>query len=533
MNTPISLLKQLLLALWLLNNLAVAATGPEVARLLNSRYQNTTAECVGDHPAYFCSGVLVRGSPEAGEFWQHDATSTQLGAESFSYLRADLGTRVLAQKSGVVFSDSFTAIGQRKALDVLCAYPFAFVMTGTRPAFGCGSISTTVAEPDPSSCAAQGVTDAQSWMAHFQQQGLQPDKQCSLSSHAPTLFKASLIAHEGFDATWAARPNLLQIKNWDAAAPKQMPIQALFYDVTQTGALLGAQRDQRDYFDATGDWLPILRMDLQQGSDGVFGFDQQDQLYIGYQVASRLNARYEHTSPTCQTGKSAYFCNGVLLRGSQASAAFHMWNPSPMSVGNGGVSFTYLRRDAGLTKPVYSQGFLIRESFAPAANPLNVMCAYPFDGATSRPQDTCRIRGDLCDELGITTVQAWATRYASAPRSSCAFNIDPAQFQLSIDVRPTAPNGDGWNEVMIQTWPQDIPLKIPLEAFYYSLKAHYNANGLAQAQFAQRDYFQSTGRFLPIVLVDLEATADQVFRYNPADQNAPGRPASMLITPDL
>ncbi|MCU1775137.1 hypothetical protein NTD85_26320, partial [Pseudomonas sp. 13B_3.2_Bac1] len=57
-----------------------AATGPEVAKLLNTRYQNTTAECVGEHPAYFCSGVLLRGSAEAGEFWTHNATATQLGA---------------------------------------------------------------------------------------------------------------------------------------------------------------------------------------------------------------------------------------------------------------------------------------------------------------------------------------------------------------------------------------------------------------------------------------------------------------------
>jgi hypothetical protein len=48
---------------------------------------------------------------------------------------------------------------------------------------------------------------------------------------------------------------------------------------------------------------------------------------------------------------------------------------------------------------------------------------------------------------------------------------------------------------MIQTWPQDIPLQISLEAFYYSLKAHFPGNGLAQAQFAQRDYFQTTARF--------------------------------------
>ncbi|ANH97194.1 hypothetical protein A8L59_07220 [Pseudomonas koreensis] len=525
MNKSISMLKQWLLPLWLFSNLAFAATGPEVAQLLNNRYQNTTADCVGDHPAYFCSGVLMRGSPETGEFWKHSAIATQLGAESFSYLRADLGTRQLTQKNGVVFSDTFTAIGKFQTLDVLCAYPFTFAMTGTRPDFGCGSLAAR-AEPDPSSCAAQGVSDAQGWIAHFQQQGLQPDKQCSLSSQAPLLFKASLVAHQGLGGTWAASPNLLQIKNWDSNTPRQIPIQALFYDITQTGALLGAQKDQRDYFIATGDWLPILRMNLQQAPDGVFGFNQQDQLYTGYEVASRLNTRYEQTASTCQAGKTAYFCNGVLLRGTTASRAFHMWNPSPTSVGNGGVSFTYLRRDAGLTKPVYSQGFLVRESFAPAAYPLTAMCAYPFDGGTSRPLDTCRVRGDMCDELGITSVQAWATRYASAPRSSCAFNIDPAQFQLNIDVRPTVTNGDGWNEVMIQTWPQDIPLQIPLEAFYYSLKAHYNAKGLEQAQFAQRDYFEVTGRFLPIVLIDLEAPAGQVFGYNPADQLAPGAPAA-------
>ncbi|MCM8744145.1 hypothetical protein NFC82_24360, partial [Pseudomonas koreensis] len=97
MNKSISMLKQWLLPLWLFSNLAFAATGPEVAQLLNNRYQNTTADCVGDHPAYFCSGVLVRGSPETGEFWKHNAIATQLGAESFSYLRADLGTRQLTQ----------------------------------------------------------------------------------------------------------------------------------------------------------------------------------------------------------------------------------------------------------------------------------------------------------------------------------------------------------------------------------------------------------------------------------------------------
>ncbi|WP_448092007.1 hypothetical protein [Pseudomonas lini] len=508
----------------------LAATGPEVTQLLNRNYQYTTRECAGNKPAYFCSGVLARGSPAAGEFWKHGEVPASLGAESFAYLRADLGTRTLTQPNGVLFSDSFTAISQGKTLEVLCVYPFELTLQGTRPDFGCGWVAASAnALSDSSSCAAQGVSDVPGWLEHFQQQNLQPVAQCSLSSLQPASFKASLEAHESLDATWSAKPTQLQLKNWDADAPKQMPILGLFYDVTQTGSLLGAQKDQRDYFDATGDWLPIVRVDLSRAPEAVFGFNQQDQIYVGYQVASRLNQRYAQTTSTCQAGKSAFYCNGVLLRGTQASTLFHMWNPSPNSVKNNGVSFTYLRKDAQLSKLVFRQGFIVRENFAPATTPLALMCAYPFDGASSQPNDTCTIRGPMCDEAGVTSVAEWATRYAASPSSSCAFNNDPVQFQLNIDVRSSAPNGDGWNEVMIQTWPQDIPLQIPLEAFYYSSKAHFAGKGLLEAQFAQRDYFQTTGRFLPVIFVDLEATDDQIFSYNPDDQNAPGEPAATLF----
>jgi hypothetical protein len=519
------------LTLALMATTAQASTGPEVAQLLNRNFQFTAADCPDNHAAWVCSGVLARSSPATGEFWKHDALSSQLGAESFAYLRADLGTRSLGKPNGILFSDGFTAISQGKTLDALCAYPFELPLQGTRPDFGCGETAAANAAMDPGSCAALGVNDSAGWLEHFRQQNLQPIAQCSLSSLQPGSFKSSLTAHEGIDDSWSIRPTQVQVRNWDANAPRQLPILGLFYDVTQKGALLAAQKDQHDFFKATGDWLPILRMNLNH-PDGVFGFNQQDQLYIGYQVAAQLNARYMNTSPTCQGGKTAFYCNGVLLRGTQASSAFHMWNPSPGSVANNGVSFTYLRKDAGLSKPVYQQGFIIRESFAPASIPLTVRCAYPFDGATSvATQDTCRLRSQMCDELGITSVQAWVNRYAANPRSSCAFNIDPAQFQLNIDVRPSVPSGDGWNEVMIQTWPQNIPLQIPLQVFYYSLKGHYSSNGFLQAQFGQRDYFQTTERFLPVVKLDLEASNGQVFSYNPDDQNAPGAPASGLMTP--
>ncbi|WP_433589505.1 hypothetical protein [Pseudomonas koreensis] len=513
-----TLTRTLLLGLWLFNSQAFAITGPEVAQLLNNRYQNTTADCVGNHPAYFCSGVLVRGSPETGEFWKHSEIATQLGAESFSYLRADLGTRQLTQKNGVVFSDTFTAIGKFQTLDVLCAYPFTFAMTDTHPDFGCGSLAAR-AEPDPSSCAAQGVSDAQGWIAHFQQQGLQPDKQCSLSSQAPMLFKASLVAHQGLDGTWAASPNLLQIKNWDANAPRQIPIQALFYDITQTGALLGAQKDQRDYFIATGDWLPILRMNLNQAPDGVFGFQQQDQLYTGYEVASRLNARYADTSSTCRGGTASHYCNGVLIRTTDVSTAFHSWNPSPQSIAGNGVSYTYARVDALIKKVFKAQGFITRESFAPTGKPLEVRCLYPNDSHTGGgPQDICRAHVGLCAEVGVTTAEEWVRRYAATPVLGCAFDTEPANFQLATTARPHSNDPYGWNELIMAPWSEDQPEKLPLEAFTVNFPSMSEGDGLSGARFIQRDYFQVTGRFIPLIRVNFDAAPANVFSYAPEDQ---------------
>ncbi|MCU1771738.1 hypothetical protein, partial [Pseudomonas sp. 13B_3.2_Bac1] len=422
--------------------------------------------------------------------------------------------------------DTFSAIGQSKALEVLCVYPFEFAMTATRPDFGCGAMAAAHAEADPSSCATQGVSDAQGWIAHFQQQNLQPDKQCSLSSQVPLLFKASLIAHQGFDATWVAKPNLVQIKNWDATAPKQIPIQALFYDTSQTGALLGAQRDQRDYFTATGDWLPVLRMDLRQPPGAVFGFNLQEQLYNGYEVASRLNARYADTSPNCRGDTAAYNCNGVLIRITDASPAFHAWNPSPGSTLRNAVAFSYLRSDVFASRLVYgkNQGLIIKELAAPVAYPLTLRCAFPFDGGTDFRSSGCNehsydpVRSRPCEEQGISTGEQWVDLFYTLSHKStgCSFNSSPAQFEQSIVARSflNATDQSQHNEVVIASWPQDIGAQLPLEAFFYIAAA-----GKANAAFFQQDFFQQTGRFLPVVHLSLAADTGHEFAYDPADQS--------------
>jgi hypothetical protein len=515
-----------LLALLLLSGPVLAATGPETAQLLNRRYQNTTAECPGATPAYFCSGALVRGSNPAAKFWKYGQVAQKLGAVSFVYLRNDLGMRTVPGANGVVFSDSFTAIGNSLSLEVLCAYPFAFPSKATHSDFGCSVISATQRLQDFSSCADAGVSDAQTWLTHFQQQGLLPEKQCSLSGLDPAQFQASLLAHQGIDGSWSARPNKVQIKNWDPDAPGLLPVQGLYYDVTQPGALLGAQKDQRDYFIATGEWLPIMRMDLTQAPDAVFGFDLKEQVYSGYEVAARLNARYADTAMACRGNTAAYECNGVLIRTTDASPNFHAWNPSPGSIERNGVSFSYLRADVHLPRLAWAknEGLIMKELAFPTAYPLTLRCSFPFDGATFYRSDSCNGHSESpekskpCDEQGISGVDAVITHFYAQPSRyhGCSLKGSQAEFAVSVEARSrlTAADQGVHNEVIIANWPQDIPAQLPLEAFFYVA-----ASGRPNAQFFQWDYFQQTGHFLPIVQVSWNTSSSSYrFDYDPADQ---------------
>jgi len=503
---------------------AKAITGPETAQLLNNRYQATTQTCAANKPAWYCSGVLVRTQLQSQAprqlFWEHDSAATALGAEGLIYLRRDLSIRDTPTANGAVFTDLFTAVGDGKSLEVLCAYPFAAQLS-SHADFGCAlPAGSRQSSTKTGSCVGLGVTDTQSWLAHFQQTGNQVEEQCSLDALDPIQFAISLTAHEGLGSEWSSSANQVQVKNWDASSPSNVPVQALFYDASQTGALAAAQADQRDFFTATGQWLPVVRMDLSDASGKVFGFNLQDQLYVGYQVAARLNARYADTRAECPGGQPAYYCNGVLFRSNEATSSFHAWDPSPGSTQNNGVSFSYARQDITINQLVFSRpfGFIFKESAAPVVHSVTVRCAYPYDAATSGSPDPCTFR-DACEALGINSVAAWMARYAATPGRGCAFEGSrAAQFQLSVEVRHEFPNRIDWNEIMLAAWPQGIPDQLPLEALFYLS----GSGALPHAQFIQNDYFQQTQRFLPIVKMNLAALDGATFTYYPADQLAPG-----------
>lgn len=306
------------------------------------------------------------------------------------------------------------------------------------------------------------------------------------------------------------------VKNWTYAAPDALPLLAIVYEKNVKQALSGAHRDQQDYYKATGKWLPIVQMDLADPRRAPFSFREEDQLSVGYQVASKLNARYMDTLPVCKDGRAAYYCNGILLRGVWASPNYESWDPSPGSIINNGVSFSFLRKDLHIGVMFGYVGLIFKESGAPADVPITLRCAYPFEAGTSGSPDPCTFQG-VCELMGIDSVQAWRRS-----DRQCAFTNSAVQLKVSTDIRHS-PVVRGYNEIMIAAWQPGMPSLIPMEALVHRADLPDSAS-LRQAQYIQRRFLLHTGRFLPLLSMDQTDPGQPIFSYDPALQNQPGSP---------
>ncbi|URM28124.1 hypothetical protein LLY42_00215 [Pseudomonas frederiksbergensis] len=82
------------------------------------------------------------------------------------------------------------------------------------------------------------------------------------------------------------------------------------------------------------------------------------------------------------------------------------------------------------------------------------------------------------------------------------------------------------NELMLATWPQDIPTALPIQAFYYV------GNGLKSAQYDQQDFYEQTGLMRPIIRISLPASPAHraVFLFDPRDQVFDAQSKKLRIT---
>ena len=336
--------------------------------------------------------------------------------------------------------------------------------------------------------------------------------------------RSGYVMHAGFDAAAQGKPyqvvgrvgNEVRLGYWDASQPKQLPVQAIYYQPGLSDALLRAQRSQMAWFQATGQWLPVLRY---VAGDAPFGFDQREQLYNGYEVAKAINARYASKDTVCPDGRARYYCNGVWVR-TVDNDQYKAWNPVPTDfTQEQGVSFAYFAHDTAVTKTYKAQGFVLFASGYPVTTPILPMCVYPFDASTRLNRNVCNFRG----RCGALKAESWIASYSGQPYKSCAYGVDRDEFQLGAETRfkaRAAGIGDtyGWNELMLRAWAQNIPAQLPLEAFIHSDAVYSGANGLVGARKFQRQFVAETGRYLPVLRLRPAAPGGALVVYLPEEQ---------------
>jgi len=518
-----------------------------VARL-NTRFKNEVGACDGGTPAYYCSGIMLRTVTYSTsyKFWTHSAAATTLGSVSFSWVRSDISTGSLQGSTGFIYSDYSTAAAAGKAPQIRCIYPFTAGIQG-RPANGCGFATTSTAPASPSQAAPNAdQSSCQStnppaitgplWLANFAAHGHDSRNQCSLSANT-TQFRASLEGHQG-GAAMAAWANEMVVATWDPSRPDRLPIEAFFYDASQPAAQPYAVNLQKDYQAATGQLIPVVKLDLRAPDRNAFLLPNAtgDR---GAGVAAELNRRFLKLDNSCN-GQAAFYCDGVLIRMTTYGPGYHVWNPSPASVNLGGVSFSYLRRDQGITELAWNQplseGLIFKNYNASIRDGnyfITLLCYFPTDAASiRRANNGCGAHPNYpsqsiyCSTQGIDTVAKWATHYHAVAGSGsfsarnqhqCSFAGSQSMFQLGLSVRPAfqvAADRRFHNEAVLRTWPQNRT-DLPLEAIFYH-NANTRGAGLAGAQNIQRDYKTVTGKFVPVVRFSISQTTP--FIYSASDQ---------------
>lgn len=260
-------------------------------------------------------------------------------------------------------------------------------------------------------------------------------------------------------------------------------------------------------------------------------------------VAAELTAQYRDTRADCGNSSSpAFLCSGILFRGTQASTAYHSWNPSPGSQQRGGVSFSFLRADSKFSRLAYgyTNGLIFKPYRLAGAGKLQpkVLCAFPVDSWTDgRSNKGCGAHSQFpsvsrpCQAQGVTTAQQWATHFnqpsANKNTHACGFDLRPsvdglaAYFMVDIAARKLI-SADSFmqnDELVVATWAQmENPTPLPIQAFFYL------PGGLAGAQHDQKDYYAQAGTVIPIIAMTLPAAAakDATFAYREKDQAVGG-----------
>ncbi|WP_145131218.1 DUF2599 domain-containing protein [Pseudomonas sp. URMO17WK12:I11] len=278
--------------------IADAATCEGVVKQIESWYADTRSDC-GLDPAVDCSGVMLRathrwdekvGNPEKipapndplkYHVWNPSPASVASGGVSVSWMRADqIAYRDpgMAANNGYIITPRQFVNDADKKLNVVCAFPLD-AWTDFRQERGCLDNANTAQVEN--SCQALGITDAAGWIGHYN--GLQGyagsnrhQRLCGFSlkrslgrAQRTEAFKDFIGARQAIANTSDALETQteLRVATWNK---DKVPVAAFFYSLA--AGRKQAMKNQFDYYQHTGSWVPVVRFDFPQSANSAARF---------------------------------------------------------------------------------------------------------------------------------------------------------------------------------------------------------------------------------------------------------------------
>lgn len=259
----------------------------------------------------------------------------------------------------------------------------------------------------------------------------------------------------------------------------------------------------------------------------------------GPATAAALTRRYNDTPANCGSdSKPAFLCTGVILRITTFSTAYDTWDPSPVAIKKGSVSFSYLRKDNNFKSFAFNQttanGLIFYPIFDTPAGKLNVpiLCHFPMDGWTDNrtERSACGVYpgvpgSEPCHQQNITTGAQWVAKYPPVTPGNkiCGFDVRDElnhyagpNFYAAMQAKWLNP---GYfveqNEMLLKVWATGQGRVLPIQAFFYAV-----AGGLNDARKNKQSFLAKTGIDLPIIKITLpaEPKGSATFQYIPGDQ---------------
>lgn len=517
-------------------------TGDTVANALNERWASIATNCTDSSghvlSALTCSGVLLRPR-------HTNDVERRMSAAEVLFLRHDLNYPP-DNMTGEILGGQY-ALADGKSVSAACVRPSPVDHTTIREAFGCGkpaAVPHNNEDTDNSTCNSliPGPGEA----------GWSWDGECSLSVLIHREFKLAMDLNR-------ASPGNLPVQIWYRHWPtsiadevNNLHMEALLYQDKDKKALTGRQND-RALFLKNNLNIPIIRFTARNEKPFSYHADEQDRKSEcaeksgGEKIACQITQDYNNTAESCGNGDYdiAAKCSGVVIRGTSGNLnrTYHSWEASPESLKNGGISFSYLRKDAKFKRLAYDYGtgfIFYPEHFSHGQASINILCGYPLDAGTGNrsnkgcgPASDSRLSCNLLDAQ-INTGDDWVKmiyEHAKTEHDFCSFILNDEidahlgakkGFTVMLDAMKALNSQKDnksfseQNELRLEAWPK-MKKDIPLEAFFY-LPGHPDA--LKSAQKDQSEFKTFSGRIVPVIRLTLPQApeADAVFKYRKEDQ---------------